>query len=177
MKILANFILFYLFAIFLIFGDLFANDVDYNIRFYGYSHHLEKDWFFHPGLQIDRDSYLADWFISRTSIAVYRDSGRLIAGFFHAGFRINARKFDRFYIRLGVGPTFIWRQNWWLHKHGYDGNTFYGESYHSNRFEYAFLWIGGDIELEWRLDSGKRFIIATVPGYPVIFANSIGIRF
>ena len=103
-----------------------AKSIDYNLKFYGYSSHFEKDWFFHPGIQIDRDLSLTNWFMARISAAVYRDSGHLAAGFIHAGVRINARKFNDFYIRLGLGPTFIWRQNWWVYKDTYDGNTFYG---------------------------------------------------
>ena len=158
-------------------NSVFAALKEYNVRFYGYSHHLDVDWFFHPGIQIDRDMFLNDWFLLRTSIATYRDSGNLLAGFFHGGFRFNLRKFQRFHIRLGFGPTFIWRQNWWVHKQDYDGSTFYGETYQSGNFERAFVWVGGDIELEWKLKSGKRLIFACIPGYPVIIANSIGFRF
>ncbi len=171
--LIANFYIFFFFLA----GSLFADDVDYNLKVYGYSHHLQKDWFFHPGVQVDRDSYVDNWLVYRSSIAMYRDSGDLVGGFFHMGFRVNIRKFKNLYIRLGVGPTFIWRQNWWIHRDSYDGNTFYGETYHDNQFESNFIWLGGDFEFEWQLESGKRFIFACVPGYPVIFANSIGFRF
>ena len=158
-------------------GGFLAKEVDYNLKFYGYSSHFEKDWFFHPGLQVDRDFYLANWFVIRSAVSVYRDSGHLAAGFFHLGFRINARKFDNFYVRLGFGPSFIWRQNWWLHRDTYEGSSFYGETYHSDRLEKAFLWYGGDIEVEWRIKPNLSVVFAIVPGYPVIFANSIGFRF
>ncbi len=162
----------------LFYCPLLGKPVDYNLKFYGYSHHLDQDWFFHPGIQIDRDYYIKDWLIGRASVSCYEDSGGLVAGFFHLGFRINARKFNSMYVRLGFGPSFIWRQNWWVHKsETYQGNSFYGTTPHFGRFEYAFLFYGGDIEIEWRLKSGKRVVYALIPGYPVIFANSVGIRF
>tara|TARA_B100000427_G_C15511796_1_gene596554 strand:- start:404 stop:952 length:549 start_codon:yes stop_codon:yes gene_type:complete len=154
-----------------------ADTVDYNLKFYGYSSHFEKDWFFHPGLQVDRDLYLTNWLIARSSIAVYRDSGHLVAGFFHLGLRVNVRKFNRFYIRFGFGPTLVWRQNWWLHKDEYQGTSFYGDQYHSDRFEKNFLLYGGDVEIEWVIKPNISVLFATIPGYPVIFANSLGIRF
>ena len=148
----------------------------WNQKAYGVTRHLEKDWLLHVGTEIDIDYYINPMFILRGTFATYKDSGNLWAGFFHFGPRIEAQKFKNIFIRVGFGPTLIFRQNWWLHKPAYTGNAFYGKTRHDKEFESAFLLYGGDVEVEWKVSQKYSVVYALIPGYPVIFANNIGIR-
>lgn len=152
------------------------NQVASNIKLHGITRHLDKDWLIHYGAEIDIDYYLSDHTIIRAAAAAYQDSGGLLAGFFHLGGRLEAEKFKNVFFRIGIGPTLIWRENWWIHKNNYKGNLFYGKTPSNNEYEWAFLWYGGDMELEWRYAKNKSVLYSMIPGYPIVFNNSIGVR-
>ena len=147
-----------------------------NLKLYGLTHHINKNWFLHPGAEVDADYYLNDQFLLRASAATYQDSGGFWSGFFQLGVYLEANKFDRMLFRMGIGPTYIWRENWWTKTTGYQGNAFYGKTPQTGAFETNFLWYGGYLEFEWIYSKDIRFIYAIVPGYPVIIVNNIGLR-
>ncbi|MFC1582595.1 hypothetical protein ACFL4W_03545 [Planctomycetota bacterium] len=139
--------------------------------------HIGEDIFLRFGFEYDHDYYLKNWLVLRGSGAVYRDSANYLSGFFHLGLRLEAAKFDDVYVRIGIGPTFIWRENWWLKKTGYQGNTFFGTEPTSGKYETAFLWYGGDIEVEWVIDEKSSFVCGIIPGYPVLVNINVGYRY
>ena len=77
---------------------------------------------------------------------------------------------------MGIGPTLIWRENWWEKTSGYEGNAFYGKEPQDGAFETNLLWYGGYLEFEWVQTKNLRFVYSIVPGYPIIIVNNIGIR-
>jgi hypothetical protein len=148
-----------------------------NYKLYGISSHIGRDVFINFGAEYDHDIYLNDWLLLRGAIASYQDTAKLMAGFIHFGFRIEAKKFERLYIRFGVGPTFIWRQSHW--KYGaadYQGNEFYGSDFTEAEYETAFLWYAGDIEVEYRFSDNMGVIFSVIPGFPVVINTNAGIR-
>lgn len=157
--------------------DDLSQSYAYGVKLYGLTHHISRDWFFHPGIEVDGDYYLSEMFLLRAGAATYQDSGGFWSGFFQFAVFLEAKKFDSFYFRMGIGPSFIWRENWWEKVDGYSGNAFYGKKIQSGPFETNLLWYGGYLELEWIYSKKMRFTYSLVPGYPVIIVNNIGVRF
>ena len=147
-----------------------------NTKLMGISSHVDQDVFAHIGVVIDHDYYLTKNMIIRAGTGAYQDSYDLLAGFFHLGVRFEAQKFNNIYVRVGLGPTFIWRQNWWNHKPGYEGSTFFGQTKQTGDWETGFLMYGGDIEIEWQTDDHTGIVFTIVPAYPVVINTSFGIR-
>ena len=137
--------------------------------------HISRDLFFRLGYEFDYDTYINSNLLIRGAAAIYEDSGKHMAGFFHLGVRFEVQKFKKTYIRFGIGPTFIWRENWWRVEKGYKGNMFYGNTPHNRKYESAFIFYGGDIEIERR--SGKKgYFIGIIPGFPVVVNLTAGVR-
>jgi len=148
-----------------------------NYKVYGISSHIGRDIFVNFGGEYDHDLYLNDWLLLRGAVASYQDTAKLMAGFFHFGFRIEAKKFERLFIRFGIGPTFIWRQSHWIYGAAdYQGNEFYGTDQSHAEYETAFLWYAGDIEVEYRFSDNVGFIFTVIPGFPVVINTNAGIR-
>ncbi len=147
-----------------------------NTKLWGLSSHINEDVFLHIGAELDQDYYITDQVMLRGAVGIYEDSYRLFAGFVHFGVRVEALKFHNMRIRVGLGPTFIFRENWWNHKPGYDGSTFFGKNRRSGAWETALIWYGGDIELEWVTSPNSSLLLTIVPGYPVVINTSLGIR-
>ena len=147
-----------------------------NTKIWGVSSHINEDVFAHIGIEIDQDYYVHPNVILRGGGGIYQDSYNLLAGFLHLGVRFEAEKFNNILIRVGIGPTFIWRQNWWNHKPGYNGSTFFGKTPQSGDWETGFILYGGDIEIEWVGGDDWSMVLAVVPAYPVVINTNVGIR-
>ena len=128
------------------------------------------------GGEADLDFYLNNYFLLRASANVYKDCFNLWAGAYHFGFRANFPVGERWEFRIGIGPTVIWRQNWWKHVDRFGGDFFYGTDEKTGNFETAFLWWGGNSEMEYYLWDKTSFVLTMIPGIPQVFIFSVGVR-
>ena len=128
------------------------------------------------GLEGDLDYYLHKYLILRASTSLYKDCAFLWSGFFHLGPRVNLPIGPAFAFRIGIGPTVIWRENWWKHVGWYNGDLFYGKQETNGAIHTAFLWYGGNLECEYRLRNNTSLVFSMVPGWPQVFTNSFGMR-
>jgi hypothetical protein len=132
-------------------------------------------WVLQVGGQLDGDYKLHKWFYLRSSTSLYRDCADVWAGFFHFGFRANYDFPAGVSLRVGIGPTFIWRENWLGKVKGYTRDSFFGPA-RDETFQTAFLWHGGDVEAEWRAWDRVSLVYSVIPGYPEVLHNSLGAR-
>jgi hypothetical protein len=83
-------------------------------------------WVLLVGFQANADYKLHRFFYLRTATSFYKDCSDLWAGFYHFGFRANWDATERLSMRIGVGPTLLWRENWYGKVKGYTRTAFSG---------------------------------------------------
>ena len=132
-------------------------------------------WVVQVGLEGDVDYALRDFLLFRFGSALYRDCADVWAGFFHLGFRLQWDPMDRLALRIGIGPTYLWRQNWLNRVKGYTKDSFFGDAT-KGPFQDAFIWYGGDIDVEWRAWRRVSLVYSMIPGYPEVIQSSAGVR-
>jgi hypothetical protein len=136
----------------------------------------EAYWVLQIGGEAMADYYLNRWFLLRAAGSLYRDCADVWAGHAHLGFRLDWRIAPRFSARIGIGPTFLWRENWYGVVDRYRSDAFFGRPGKGDRFQNAWIWYGGNIEAEMRLGRGLGLVYSLVPGYPFVMTSSLGLR-
>jgi hypothetical protein len=144
----------------------------------GYPRQLDDGafWVLQIGLQGDVDWYAHRFALLRFSTSLVRDCADVWSGFFHLGPRANVPVGDRFVFRIGIGPTFIWREQWYGVVPGYKRDSFYGDDT-TGTFQHRFIWHGGNVDLEWKIRRDISFIYSVVPGWPEVITSSFGARY
>ena len=144
----------------------------------GYPRQLDDGayWVLQVGAQVDVDRKILPWLSVRTTHALYRDCADVWAGFHNIGLRLDWAATDRLNLRVGAGPTFLWRQNWLGRVEGYRRDSFFGEADSSSDFQDAFLWYGGDIEASYRVNERWGVVVSMIPGWPEVITTAIGVR-
>jgi hypothetical protein len=144
----------------------------------GYPRQLDDEAYFviMPGMQADLDYQFHRYALARFSTSLYRDCADVWSGFFHLGPRVNLPIGERFVFRVGIGPTYLWRQNWFGVVAGYRKDSFYGDGKPGD-FQTKFLWYGGDLDFEWKLNSKVSLIYANIPGWPEVITSNVGLRY
>jgi hypothetical protein len=136
----------------------------------------DKDyWVVLVGAEADADYAVHKWMLVRFSTSLYKDCADLWAGYFHLGFRANFIPTARLRLRVGVGPTYLWRQNWNHRVKGYSKDSFFGEAT-EDTFQGRFISYGGDMEAEWKAWDHLALVYSVIPGYPEVIQNSVGLR-
>ncbi len=75
-----------------------------------------------------------------------------------------------------MGPTFIWRENWLHVVKDYTRDSFFGPA-REETFQDAFLWHGGDLEVEYQAWDKVSLVYSMIPGWPEVFHSSFGARY
>ncbi len=146
-----------------------------NIEHYKRSLDDKDYWVVLVGLQADVDYKLHRFFYLRATTAFYKDCSDLWAGYYHLGFRANWDVTDRFSLRIGIGPTYLWRQNWFGRVKGYTKDSFFGAA-KGGDYQGAFIWYGGDVDVEWKAWEHLSLVYSVIPGYPEVITSSAGLR-
>lgn len=166
-----------------------------NLKYFGLTYHpgggsageneypLQIDeegyWVVQIGAEADLDYYLNEYFLLRSTVAVFKDCANVWSGHYHLGFRGNYSLDSGLSLRFGIGPTLIWRENWWdepLVNDWYNGDGFYGKERQNGKFQTAFLWYGGNLELDYKVGDKTSLVYSLIPGYPQVFTSSFGLR-
>lgn len=144
----------------------------------GYPRQLDDEayWVVMPGTQIDVDYALHRFALARFSTSLYRDCADVWSGFFHLGPRLNLPLGSKFVFRIGIGPTFLWRENWLNVVEGYTKDSFYGRA-KPGTFQSKFIWYGGDVDIEYKINDKVSFIYANIPGWPEVITSNVGLRY
>jgi hypothetical protein len=107
--------------------------------------------------------------------AFYADCAERPGGFSHLGIRGKILKKGKHSIYGGMGPTFIYRRSW-LELQGYvNPNRFKADN--GDKYQYLFIWYGGEFEYKYQLGSQMDFAVSFVPGYPDLMSLALGLNF
>lgn len=127
--------------------------------YFGYEHFVHKD----------KLSY-------KVIMAYYSDCGGLFSGLVHVGFRGVIVNQKRFSINGGIGPTFIYRRSWYSKFENYINSGFYTGN-ETDFWQYKFLWYGGELEFNYKINDAIDLSATFIPGYPKLLALSFGVRY
>lgn len=119
--------------------------------------------------------FYADIFSVKVIQALYADCAARLGGFSHIGLRGTIFRKGSHSLHGGIGPTLVYRRSW-LELPGYvRGDLFKGDE--GDKYQYLFMWYGGEIEYKYKINSRIDFAISLVPGYPDLINLSFGINY
>lgn len=138
-------------------------------------------WVYQVGAQIDLNytNRSLPYFGLQTTIAAFKDCIDVWSGHVHVGPRLQYRPDLGWGASIGLGPTLIWRENWWKRSDvvpWYNGDGFYGHQRNEDAVQTAFLWYGGNIDLSYMFTPKVGVIYSVIPGLPQVVSSAIGIR-
>jgi hypothetical protein len=171
---------------------LTAQPHNIGIKFFGFSIHpfgdenahimpmrLDNDAIFVPnvGLMLSFERYIwHDIFSVKAVHANFMDCAFQVAGFSHIGLRIRLFSMGRHELSGGIGPTLMYRKNWYR-VNGYDDtNNFYTGGNPEDRWQWVFIWYGGEFEYNLRLTRNIDLSVTVIPGIPRLIAIAYGLR-
>ncbi|MBD2702873.1 hypothetical protein IC229_19660 [Spirosoma sp. BT702] len=105
---------------------------------------------------------------------MYSDCAKLFAGHTHLGLRVNLLRSERHYLEFGFGPTFVYRETWYRFP-DYHQET--GLLKNTNRWQWNFVWYGGEIEYDYKLNPKLDLTVNAIPGYPDFITFGLGLRY
>jgi hypothetical protein len=106
---------------------------------------------------------------------LYADCVQKFAGFTHLGLRGRIFKYEKHSLYGGIGPTFIYRKNWYSLEE-YDDSFSFFKGTPEDIFQYRFLWYGGEFEYNYEIKSNMFISTSFTPGFPDLANLSIGFR-
>lgn len=138
-------------------------------------------WVYQVGAQVDLNyQYKALPYLSlQMTTALFKDCIDVWSGHVHVGPRLQYRPELGWGASIGVGPTVIWRENWWKRQDvvpWYHGDGFYGHQKNADAVQTAFLWYGGNLDLSYMFTPKVGVIYSVIPGWPQVISSAIGLR-
>jgi len=104
----------------------------------------------------------------------YSDCAELFAGHTHIAFRLQLLNGGRHALRLGFGPTWVYRKSWYRFP-GYVQENRYLET--RGDWQRAFVWYGGEIEYDFRINKHLDIDLHIIPGVPDFYTFGVGARY
>ena len=161
-----------------------------SLKFFGLSYHpfgeaanadlmpnkLDKDAYFvvNYGFIFSYEHYVYSDKVSIKYVqSIYSDCAERFAGFVHIGIRFRVIHYKKNYINTGIGPSIAFRRSWTELENYVNQNLFSISP--DGRWQYIFIWYGGDIEYHHNINKKSEFIINIIPGYPHVISLSAGI--
>ena len=106
---------------------------------------------------------------------LYADCTAQLAGVTSIGLRARIFHIGRHRLYGGIGPTWIYRRNWYSLP-GYVDTKYY-EGSPTDKWQHKFLWYGGELEYKFALSPKLDIATTFVPGYPDLMALAIGLNY
>jgi len=127
-----------------------------------------------PGLRLNFEYFFfRDIFSIKFAQGFYGDCTMSFGGFSHIGIRGRIFQRGNHTIRGGIGPTYLFRRNWYR-LDGYLGNDNFFRGTPDNTWQWRFLWYGGELEYYYKISERTELMVSMVPFYPVII--QFGVR-
>ena len=104
----------------------------------------------------------------------YSDCAKLFAGHTHLAFRWNFLNSNKHDLRLGFGPTYVYRQSWYRFP-GYIQEIPYFKT--RGNWQTTFVWYAGEIEYDYKLTNKFNIGLHVIPGVPYFSVFGIGVRY
>ena len=146
-----------------------------------YSYKIDdKGWVvWTPGLKLFYDSKLdkSIWNISliRFAASYSKDCMNQNSYVFHLGPRWKVRFTKNIRFVLGLGSTLWLRKTWEIFPFYKKSEYMKTSSRYLRGFEYIFLPLSGDFDIEFDINKTWTIIYSFIPAYPYVFSQSIGI--
>jgi hypothetical protein len=172
--------------------NLYAHDLSLGIKLFGLSIHpqgavnkdimplkLDKDGIFvlDAGITLGIERFLyKDWVSVKFVQGFYLDCLTQPAGFSHIGIRGKIFQIGKHSLNGGIGPTFIYRKNWY-NVAGYKDDFSFFNGSPGDYLQWRFLWYGGEFEYNYKLNESIDLSASFIPGFPDIAVFSSGIRY
>jgi len=129
------------------------------------------------GAMTSFETYLWKDFLGlELAAANYTDCAMQYAGFMHLGFRIKLLSKGKHEINGGIGPTFIFRQNWYRLEGYDDTRNFYDGNNRDDDYQWRFIIYGGEFEYNYRVNENVDFSVSMIPGIPLLISTAFGVR-
>lgn len=106
--------------------------------------------------------------------ALYADCAEKLGGFSHIGVRAKIFKTGKHSLFGGIGPTLVYRKNWQKMNGYINPNRFKGDV--NDKWQYLFLWYGGEFEYKYCINDKIDFSASFIPGYPDLMSLSVGVN-
>lgn len=169
-----------------------AQNSGWGIKYFGVSIHpqgegenaklmpnkLDKEAYivFNLGIGLSYETFIISDLISlKFNQGVYADCAARLGGFTHVGLRGKIFRKGKHYLSGGIGPTIVYRRNW-QELEGYENpDRFRGDA--DDKWQYMFLWYGGEFEYRYAMNKQLDFAISLVPGYPDLISLSLGVTY
>ncbi len=162
-----------------------------NLKFFGLSLHPKGDvnaplmplnpdkkgyFVFNLGGSLGYERFLKpDKFSLKAIQAVYADCAAQLGGFTHIGVRWVVFNKGRHSLNGGLGPTLVYRRNWYRLP-GYEDSGFF-DGTTTSEWQYKFIPYAGEFEYNFALNEAYEFSTTFIPGYPSLMSLSFGIRY
>jgi hypothetical protein len=108
--------------------------------------------------------------------ALYADCVQKFAGFTHLGLRGRIFETGKHSLYGGIGPTFIYRKNWYALE-GYDDSFSFFRGEPEDTWQRRFIWYGGEFEYNYAINENLSLSTSFVPGFPDLMNLAVGIRY
>lgn len=128
------------------------------------------------GATLDYEKFIIKDALSLKAVqALYADCAEQFAGFSHIGLRAKIYGHRKGSLYGGIGPTLVYRKNWHSLDAYVDRYRFKGKQ--EDKWQYMFLWYGGELEYRLRLSESINLAVSFIPGYPDLMSLSWGISY
>ncbi len=130
---------------------------------------------FNLGLAMSFEYKFNYWFSVKLDQAAFRDCAGKFAGMtmFNLRYTQDLGKFGDG--SVGMGPFFFYRKSWKT-MDGYIDEGYFRDT-KKNKWQTKFVWYGGELEHNFPLRKGLDISTNILPGIPVVFAITSGLRF
>ncbi|GHV76842.1 hypothetical protein AGMMS49942_16630 [Spirochaetia bacterium] len=108
--------------------------------------------------------------------AIYKDCCNQAAGFTHIGVRGRIFQIEKHSLNGGIGPTFIYRKNWYKLEGYNDAFDFFKGGDAKSDWQWRFIWWGGEFEYNYRLTETTELSFTIVPFIPELIELYFGTR-
>ena len=107
--------------------------------------------------------------------ALYSDCAAQLGGFTHLGARWVIFKNQKHSLNGGLGPTLVYRHNWYELEGYQDSGYFNGKV--TDTWQYKFIPYAGELEYNYKISDQYELSTGFVPGYPDLISLSVGLRY
>ncbi|MBK0403521.1 hypothetical protein I5M27_11030 [Adhaeribacter sp. BT258] len=133
-------------------------------------------WVLNLGGMLSYEKFIYEDGVSVKAVqGFYSDCAAQPGGFSHIGLRARIFKTKKHSLFGGIGPTLVYRKNWYELPGYQDPDYFEGAP--TDTWQYKFLWYGGEFEYAYVLTDKIDLAATFIPGYPKLISLSFGARY
>jgi hypothetical protein len=105
----------------------------------------------------------------------FADCATRFAGVTHIGFRVKIFRIGKHLLQLGIGPTFMFRRNWYDLDGYVQTHPINGEP--EDKYQTKFIWYGGEIEYKYAINDKFDISAGFIPHYNIVMSTYLGLNY